>query len=270
MSDRPRPVPLVDLAGQYAALREEVLTALERILDSGRFIHADVIGEFEQAFATFCGVRHAVAVNSGTAALHLALLASGVGPGDEVITVPNSFVATAAAICHAGARPVFVDVDPQTATMDPAGVEAALTTRTRALLPVHLYGHPAPMDELRTLATRHGLLLIEDACQAHGAEYLGRRAGSLGDAACFSFYPGKNLGGYGEGGMVVTDRPDIAEQVRLLRDHGAREKYRHDLIGFNERLDALQAAILLVKLPYLAGWTAARRDRAALYDELLA
>jgi dTDP-4-amino-4,6-dideoxygalactose transaminase len=211
-----------------------------------------------------------VGVNSGTSALHLALLAAGIGPGDEVITTPFTFVATVSAICYAGARPVFADIDPQSYSLSPDAVARVIGPRTRAIIPVHLYGQPADMDPLLALAKRHGLVVIEDAAQAHGAEYKGFRAGSLGDLACFSFYPGKNLGAYGEGGMVTTDNPDYARTMRMLRDWGAEKKYEHLLKGYNYRLEALQAAVLRVKLRHLPAWTRARRLAAARYDRLFA
>lgn len=262
-------IPFVDLNAQYRAIRTEVLAAIERVLESGRFVLGSEVEAFDQEFAEYCGAGHSVATNTGTSALHLALLAAGVGPGDEVITVPFTFVATVAAIGYAGARPVLVDVEPETLTMDPSLVEAAITPRTRAIVPVHLYGQPADMNPILDLARRHGLAVIEDACQAHGAEYCGRRAGSLGDLACFSFYPAKNLGAYGEGGSVTTDDPELARRVRMLRDWGGETKYHHVLKGFNYRLPEVQAAVLRVKLRRLEEWTEARRARAHQYDELL-
>jgi dTDP-4-amino-4,6-dideoxygalactose transaminase len=225
---------------------------------------------FEREFAAYTGVAHAVAVNSGTSALHLALLAAGIGAGDEVITVPFTFVATVAAICYTGARPVFVDIDPRSYTLDVDQISRAITSRTRAIMPVHLYGQPADMDPILEVAARHGLRVIEDAAQAHGAEYKGRRAGSLGDLACFSFYPGKNLGACGEGGILVTDDPSQLTIIRQLRDWGQDRKYHHKLRGFNYRMDGLQGAILRIKLRHLEDWTISRRSRAALYDRLLA
>src|SRR5262249_7464538 len=225
---------------------------------------------FEEQFAAYVGVSHGVAVNTGTSALHLALLAAGIGPGDEVITVPFTFVATAAAIRYTGATPVFVDIDPGSFTMDPKAIEAAITPRTKAILPVHLYGQPADMDPILAIAQRHGLTVIEDACQAHGSEYKGGRVGSLGHLACFSFYPGKNLGAYGEGGIVVTEDGSFARTLRMLRDWGQEQRYHHVLPGFNYRMEGLQGAILSVKLRHLDAWTTARRSRAALYDRLLA
>ncbi len=262
-------IPFTDLKAQSSALRTEILAAIEGVLDSCEFTLGREVLAFEEEFAAYCGARHAIGVNTGTSALHLALLAAEVGPGDEVITVPFTFVATAAAVEYCGARPVFVDIDPRTFTMDPAALEAAITQRTKAIIPVHLYGHPADMDPIRAIAERHGLAVIEDACQAHGAEYRGRRVGSIGDIGCFSFYPGKNLGAYGEGGMVVTNRPEIARVVRMLRDWGAERKYHHVLKGYNYRMDAVQGAVLRVKLRYLEQWTEARRRAAASYDRML-
>ncbi len=224
------------------------------------------VERFEESFAAYCGTRHAVAVNSGTSALHLALLAAGVGPGDEVITVPMTFVATVAAIVYTGATPVFVDIDPVTWTMDPAAIEAAITLRTRALLPVHLHGRLADMDGIADIARRHGLVVVEDAAQAHGAERGAVRAGAFGDLGCFSFYPGKNLGACGEGGAVTTDDPALAAVLRSLRDWGQEGKYNHVRHGFNFRMDAIQGAALGVKLPHLDGWNDARRRVAAAYQ----
>ena len=226
--------------------------------------------QFERDFAAYCGSRHAIAVNSGTSALHLALVSAGIGPGDEVITVPMTFVATVAAILYAGATPRFVDIDAATWTMDPAALEEAITPRTRAIMPVHLHGSVADMEPIVEIARARGLVLIEDAAQAHGAQYRGSRAGAIGDLGCFSFYPGKNLGACGEGGAVVTDRDDLAERIRMLRDWGQAERYRHVLPGYNYRMDAIQGAVLAVKLRYLERWTEARRDAAAAYQALLA
>ncbi len=263
-------IPFLDLKAQYAGLKREIATAIEGVLDSGQFALGPEVAAFEQAFADFCGVRHAVAVNSGTSALHLALLAAGVVPGDEVITVAFTFVATVAAIEYAGAHPVLVDVDPRDLTIDTAAVEAAITPRTRAIVPVHLHGQPADMGTLRDIARRHGLILIEDAAQAHGAEWQGQRVGSLGDMGCFSFYPGKNLGAYGEGGMVVTGDDALAHGLRLLRDWGSERKYEHVIKGYNYRMDAMQGAILRVKLGHLEAWNAARRENAARYARAFA
>jgi dTDP-4-amino-4,6-dideoxygalactose transaminase/acetyltransferase-like isoleucine patch superfamily enzyme len=264
------PVPFVDLKGQYQAIRPEILDALNRVLDSGAYVLGDEVAAFEREFAAYSGAKFGVAVNSGTSALHLALLAAGIGPGDEVITVPFTFVATVAAILYAGARPVLVDIDPRSLTLDVAQLERAIGSRTRAIIPVHLYGQPADMDPILAIARRHDLVVIEDAAQAHGAEYKGRRAGSLGDVGCFSFYPGKNLGAYGEGGLVLTGNPEYARTIRMLRDWGQEQKYHHVLKGYNYRMEGFQGAILRVKLRHLETWTEARRAHAARYDRLLA
>jgi len=234
-----------------------------RVLESGQFVLGPEVQALEQEFAFACGVSHGIGVNSGTSALHLALLAAGVGPGDEVITVPFTFVATVAAIHYTGARPVLVDIEPRTFTLDPAKLQAAITPRTKAVVPVHLYGQCADMDPILELARRHHLVVIEDAAQAHLASYKGRPAGSLGQLACFSFYPGKNLGACGEGGMVVTSDPGYATAIRVLRDWGQEKKYEHRLKGYNYRLESIQAAILRVKLRHLPAWTEARQRHAA-------
>ena len=262
-------IPFVDLKAQYRSIKPEVTAAIAGVLESCEFTLGSEVAAFEKEFAAYCHAGHGVGVNSGTSALHLALLAAGVGPGDEVITVPFTFLATVSAIDYTGARPVFVDVDPRTLTMDPTALEAAITPRTRAVIPVHLYGRPADMDPIVAIARRHGIVVIEDAAQAHGAEYKGRRAGSLGEMACFSFYPGKNLGAYGEGGLVVTDSPEYTRTLRMLRDWGAEKKYEHVLKGYNYRMEGIQGAVLRVKLRHLDDWTEARRAAAARYDELL-
>ena len=262
-------IPLVDLRAQYRTIKSDIDLAIQRVLENSSFILGPEVEAFEEEFAHYCGVRFAIGVNSGTSALHLALLAAGIGPGDEVITVPFTFVATAAAIVYAGARPVFVDVDPASFTIRVDQIEKAITPKTRAIVPVHLYGHPAAMDPLLDVARRHKLIVIEDAAQAHGAEYMGRRVGGIGDLGCFSFYPGKNLGAYGEGGAITTNNDEYAHTLRMLRDWGAARKYHHDLKGYNYRLEGIQAAILRVKLRHLEAWTEARRSRAALYDSLL-
>ena len=263
-------VPFVDLAAQYRAIADEINETTSRVIQKADFILGREVRLFEEEFAAFSEARYAVGVDSGTSALELALRAYDIGPGDEVITAANSFIASALAISHAGATPVLVDVDPFTHTIDVTGIERAITSRTKAILPVHLYGHPAHMDPIRQLAEQHGLIVIEDACQAHGARYKGRRAGSLGHAAAFSFYPGKNLGAYGDGGMVVTNDADIRKRLEMLRNYGQEEKYHHLTQGFNRRLDTLQAAVLRVKLKYLEKWNAARRWQAELYHRLLA
>ena len=263
-------VPLVDLTAQYQSIRPAIDAAMQRVIDTTSFIMGPDVAAFEAEFAAFCRAAHCVGVSSGTAALELTLRALGVGPGDEVITAAHTFIATAEAISAAGARPVFVDIRPDTYNLDPDALAAAVTPATRAVIPVHIYGQPADMDAICDVARAHDLWVIEDAAQAHGATWAGRMAGTLGDAACYSFYPGKNLGAYGDAGAMVTDLPGLAEQVGLLRNHGRQAKYLHEQIGFGQRLDTLQAAILRAKLPHLAGWTAARRRLAARYDELLA
>ncbi|WP_407180106.1 DegT/DnrJ/EryC1/StrS family aminotransferase [Bradyrhizobium sp. STM 3562] len=263
-------IPFLDLKAQYQQIKPRVDEAIASVVASAQFVLGPEVTRFEDRFAAYCKVSHCRAVNSGTSALHLALLAAGVGPGDEVITVSMTFVATTAAILYSGARPVFVDVDPVTWTMDPALIEAAITPRTKAILPVHLHGLMAEMDPIMAIARRHGLVVIEDAAQAHGAEYRGRRAGSIGDLGCFSFYPGKNLGAYGEAGAIVTDRPDLVHKLSLLRDWGQAAKYDHVLPGYNYRMDGIQGAVLNVKMDYIESWTEARRAIAAHYDRLLA
>jgi len=260
-----QPIPLLDLKAQYQGLKPEIDAAVERVLESGSFILGPEVSAFEAEFAAYCGTNHAVGMNSGTSALHLALLAFGVGPGDEVITVPFTFVATVAAIEYCGARAVLVDVDPETLTMDPRGLEAAITGRTKAIVPVHIYGQPADMTSILEIAERHGIPVLEDACQAHGARHRGRIAGSMGLAGCFSFYPGKNLGAAGDGGAVTTNDPEIARTLRMLRDWGTETKYLHEMKGYNFRLDSIQAAILRVKLRALDGWTKARQEHARAY-----
>jgi dTDP-4-amino-4,6-dideoxygalactose transaminase len=263
-------IPFVDLKSQYQGIKQEIHDAIDGVLESCQFTLGSEVAAFEKEFAAYSGARHGIGVNSGTSALHLALLAAGIGRGDEVITVPFTFMATVSAIDYTGARPVFVDIDPVTFTMDPAAVEAAITPKTKAIIPVHLYGQPADMDPILAVARRHGLTVIEDAAQAHGSEYRGRRIGSLADMACFSFYPGKNLGAYGEGGMITTDKPEYDRTLRMLRDWGAEKKYQHVLKGYNYRLEGIQGAVLRVKLRHLDAWTRGRRTAAAHYDELLA
>src|SRR5262245_47628678 len=263
-------IPFVDLPAQYRALKPEIDAAVGRVLENAQFILGPAVAAFERDFAAFCTTKEAIGVNSGTSALHLSLLAAGVEPGDEVITVPFTFVATVAAIEYAGARPVLVDVEPEFLTMDPAKLEAAIASRTKAIIPVHLFGQPADMDPIMAIGRKHGLVVIEDACQAHGSEYKGRRCGSIGQLGCFSFYPGKNLGAYGEGGAVVTSDPDLAKKIRLLRAWGEETRYEHKYRGFNYRMDGIQGAILGVKLRYLEAWTEARRRNAAEYARQLA
>ena len=269
MTAAPKPVPYMDLSAQYAPINDEVNRAVRAVFERNAFCGGAFVERFEEAFAAYCGVKHAIGVGSGTDALWFALLAAGVGPGDEVITVPNSFIATAEAVSFCGATPVFVDVDPDTLTMDPSLVEAAISPHTRAIVPVHLFGQTAEMDGIDRIARRYGLAVIEDAAQAHGAEYRGRRAGSLGLAGCFSFYPGKNLGAPGEAGAVTTNDDDLAARVRMLRDHGQAQKHDHRLIGFNGRMDGIHGAVLDVKLRHLDSWNDARRERAYIYHELL-
>jgi dTDP-4-amino-4,6-dideoxygalactose transaminase len=263
-------VPYLDLQAQYNSIRTEVLAALGEICESGRFAQGPATLDFEEKFAAYCGVDHCVSVNSGTSALHLALRCLNVGPGDEVITVAMTFIGTAWAISYIGAKPVFVDIDPARRTMCPAKLEAAITPRTKAIVPVHLFGMPAEMDRIKAIADRHGLPIIEDAAQAHGARYRGTRVGQFGKTACFSFYPSKNLGAYGEGGALVTNDASIAQRARSLRDHAQSQKYLHDEIGYNYRMDSFQAAVLAIKLKRLDAWNTARADRAAYYTELLA
>jgi dTDP-4-amino-4,6-dideoxygalactose transaminase len=263
-------VPSLDLKAQYRSIKPEIDGAIASVLDSGQFILGSEVAQFEQEFASYCGAKECIALNSGTSALHLALLAAGVGPGDEVITVPFTFVASVAAVIYTGARPVLVDIDPASFNMDPASIEAAITPHTKAIMPVHLYGQPADMDPIITIARQHGLVVIEDAAQAHGAKYKGRPVGSIGDIACFSFYPGKNLGAYGEGGAVTTSNPEYACTIRRLRDWGQDRKYHHVLRGFNYRMEALQGAILRVKLRHLERWTDARRAVVNKYNQFLA
>lgn len=267
--DKAKVIPLVDLRGQYASIQQEMDERISGVLKSTAFILGPEVKEFENKFAAFCNTGYAVGVSSGTAALALALLALDIGKGHEVITVTNTFIATAGAISHVGARPVLVDVDPESYDIDVSKIEAAITRKTRAIIPVHLYGQPAEMDAVLKLAKKHGLKVVEDACQAHGAEFRGQRVGSFGDISAFSFYPGKNLGAYGDGGAVVTGKGELAERIRLLRDHGSPKKYYHEIIGYNSRLDGIQAAVLGVKLRYLNEWNEKRRTNATLYNEYL-
>jgi len=262
-------VPYFDLKQQYASLREEILAGLDRVCSNASFILGEEVVQFEKEFAAYCEAKHCVALNTGTSALHLALLAAGVGPGDEVITTANTFIATAEAISYTGAKPVFVDIDPKTANIAPEQIEKAITRRTKVLLPVHLYGRPVDWETIQSIATKHNLPVIEDACQAHGARYRGRRVGSLGFAAAFSFYPGKNLGGYGEGGALTTNDDRVAQFARVMRDHGQGKRYYHDLVGYNYRMDGFQGAVLRVKLKHLSEWTQKRQQIAAQYRQLL-
>jgi len=263
-------IPFVDLVGQYHTLRQEIIPALERVMTQGQFILGEDVDRFEEAFARYCGANHCVGVSSGTEALHLALRALDIGSGDEVITAANSFVATAFAISYTGATPVFVDVKPTDYNIDVDLIERAISPRTKAIIPVHLYGQPADLAAILEVARAYNLKVVEDACQAHGAQYRGRPVGSFGHMGCFSFYPGKNLGAYGDGGAVVTNDSDLADRIRLLRNYAQRVKNVHSGIGFNSRLDTLQAALLLVKLRYLDNWNENRRAAAREYDRLLA
>jgi len=262
-------IPLVDLQAQYRSIKPEIDAAIQNVIDTSQFILGKAVHDFEEAFAKAHGVKHCIAVGSGTDALHVALWAAGIKEGDEVITVPFTFIATVEAISLLGAKPVFVDIDPKTYTMDPSKVERAITPRTKAILPVHLYGQPAAMDELSEIARRHKLILIEDAAQAHLAKYHGKYVGQFGALTCFSFYPGKNLGAYGEAGAVITDDESLAAKMRKLRDHGQSEKYKHEMWGHNYRMDGFQGAVLGVKLKYLPRWTQRRRQIAGLYRKLL-
>jgi len=262
-------VPYLDLKAQYETIRGEIGDAIQQVLDRTAFAGGQFVAQFEKEFAAYCGTQSAVGVGSGTDALWMALLGLGIGPGDEVVTVPDTFIATAEAISWCGAKPVFVDVDPVTYNMDPSKLEAAITPKTRAIIPVHLFGQMADMDPILEIARKRKLFVIEDASQAHGAEYKGRKAGAIGDAGCFSFYPGKNLGAYGEAGAVVTNNEELDKKMRMLRDHGQAKKYYHSLIGWNARMDGIQGAVLSVKLKHLDAWTEARRKNAKRYDELL-
>ena len=273
-------VPLLDLRRQYESIKPEINAAIQRVVESQQFILGSEVEQLEQEIAAYCGVKHAIGVASGTDALLLSLKAAGIGPGDQVITTPFTFFATAGAIVNAGAQPVFVDIEPNCYNIDPNKLEdklkvlmshqlSAISRRPKAIIPVHLYGQMADTDPIMDLARRHDLMVIEDAAQAIGAEYKGRKAGTIGHLGCFSFFPSKNLGGYGDGGMVVTDDDELADQVRMLRIHGSQPKYYHKMVGYNSRLDALQAAILRAKLPHLDTWSAQRRRVAARYQELL-
>lgn len=262
-------VPFLDLKLQYDSIKDEARAALEAVLDSCAFAGGPFVSEFEGAFAEYCQCAEAIGVGTGTTSLWMALLGLGVGPGDEVITVPNTFIATAEAISFCGAKPVFVDIDSETYNMDPRLLEEAITARTKAIVPVHLYGQMCDMDPIMEIARAKNLCVIEDACQAHGGEYRGKRAGSIGDAGCFSFYPGKNLGAYGEGGAIVTSDDALAERLRVFRDHGQEAKGVHSIVGWNARMDGFQGAILAMKLKHLPAWTEARRGHAKNYRELL-
>ncbi|MBN1353748.1 MAG: DegT/DnrJ/EryC1/StrS family aminotransferase [Candidatus Omnitrophica bacterium] len=260
-------IPLVDLKAQYSSIKSEIDNAIAKVIAKTSFILGEEVSSFENEFSNFCDTRYAVGVSSGTAALQLALVSLGIGEGDEVITTPFTFIATSESILEVGAHPVFVDIEEDTYNIDVKLVEKAITRKTKAIIPVHLYGHPVDMDPLMEIARKHNIAVIEDACQAHGALYKGRKVGSIGDAGCFSFYPGKNLGCYGDGGMLVTNNEQIFEKTKLLRDHGRSDKYTHIAHGYNFRLDGIQAAILKVKLKYLEKWNDKRRKNAGIYNE---
>lgn len=262
-------VPFLDLKAQYESIKDDIAGAIEQVIEKTAFAGGPFVAQFEKEFAAYCQCNYATGVGSGTAALWTALLGLGIGKGDEVITVPNTFIATAEAISFCGAQPVFVDVDEKTYTMKPDLLEASITPRTKAIIPVHLYGQTADMDQIMEIAKAHKLYVIEDACQAHGAKYKGKPAGSIGDAGCFSFYPGKNLGAYGEAGILVTNNEELEGRFLMFRDHGQSKKYYHKIIGWNTRMDGLQAAILSVKLKRLEEWNEARRNNALLYNKLL-
>ena len=262
-------VPYLDLKAQYLAHREEFDAAIQKVIDKTAFAGGPFVQKFEEEFAEYCQTKHSIGVSSGTSALWIALLALGVGPGDEVITTPNTFIATAEAISFAGATPIFVDIDEQTYNIDPAAIEAAITPKTKALIPVHLFGQMADMAPIMAIAKKHKLFVIEDASQAHGAYYNGRRAGSIADVGCFSFYPGKNLGAFGEAGGIVTNNSELAAKMRMIRDHGQSKKYHHRIVGWNGRMDGIQGAVLSVKLKYIDQWNELRRQHAHQYDNLL-
>jgi dTDP-4-amino-4,6-dideoxygalactose transaminase len=262
-------VPFLNLKLQYESIRDEIQTAINQVIEESAFAGGPFVAEFEEEFARFCNCEYAAGVGSGTEAIWLPLVALGIGPGDEVITVPNTFIATAEAISYCGATPVFVDVDEDTYNMNPELLEAAVTAKTRAIIPVHLFGQMTDMEPVMEIARKYGLFVIEDACQAHGSEYKGKRAGSIGDAGAFSFYPGKNLGAYGEAGAIVTGNQDLAVKIQMLRDHGQIKKYHHGMIGWNARMDGIQGAVLNVKLRHLESWNESRRKMAQLYGELL-
>jgi len=266
----PEQIPLVDLKAQYALIRGDVDAAIARVLTNADFILGRDVEAFEAEYAAYCEAAYAVGLDSGLSALELGMRALGIGPGDEVITPAHSFIASSSAISFTGAKPVWIDVDPDTYNMDSSQVEAAITKRTKAIMPVHLYGQPADMEAIVQIARRHNLYVVEDACQAHGARYRGQRVGTIGDIAAFSFYPGKNLGAYGDAGALVTNHEEIADTVRQMRNYGQRKKYEHAFLAWNRRMDTLQAAVLRVKLPHLDAWNAARRRHASVYDELLA
>lgn len=262
-------IPFVDLKREYLEIKGEINEAIQRVIEKGTFILGEEVEKFEEEFSSYIGVKYGVSVNSGSDALFLTLKALGINKGDEVITVSHTFIATVDAITRNEAIPVFVDINPETYCIDAEKIEEKITKNTKAILPVHIYGHPADMDPILEVAQAHDLYVIEDACQAHGAEYKGRKAGSIGDAGCFSFYPIKNLGAYGDGGIIVTNNEELATKLRVLRNHGQQQKYHHNLVGVNSRLDEIQAAILRVKLKHLDEWNSRRRENAKLYNELL-
>ena len=265
-----QPIPYLDLTAQMRGIRKEIDAAIARTLDNCSFCLGPDVVQFEKDFAAWCDAKHCVGMNSGTSALHLAMLLLGIGAGDEVITTPFTFVATSWAISYVGAKPVYVDIDPDTFNIDPSKIERAITRKTKAILPVHLYGHPFDIDPVMDIARKHGLPIIEDAAQAHGALYKGKKVGTFGEMSCFSFYPGKNLGAYGEGGALVTNNAEFATRARALREHGSTQRYYHDEVGFNYRMEGIQGAVLGVKLKHLDAWTEARRRVAHRYHELLA
>jgi dTDP-4-amino-4,6-dideoxygalactose transaminase len=262
-------VPFLDLKAQYLTIKDEIDASINDVIDKTAFAGGPFVAQFEKEFADFCNCEYAIGVGSGTEALWLPLLASGIGTGDEIITAPTTFIATAEAISFCGARPVFVDVDEQTYNLNPDLLEAAITPKTKAIIPVHLFGQTADMDPIMEIARKHNLVVIEDACQSHGGEYKGKRSGSIGDAGAFSFYPGKNLGAYGEAGAIVTSNAELTSKIQMFRDHGQSKKYYHGMIGWNARMDGIQGAILSAKLKHLESWTEARRKNASLYNEFL-
>lgn len=262
-------IPFIDLKREYAEIGEEIDKAIQRVLDKQWFLLGEELEKFEQEFSNYIVVKHAIGVQSGSDALFLAIKALGIGSGNEVITVSHTFISTVDAIVRNGAKPVFVDIDPETYTMDVSQIEDKITKKTKAIIPVHLYGHPVDMDPIMEIAKKYKLFVIEDACQAHGAEYKGKKVGSIGDLGCFSFYPSKNLGAYGDGGMIVTNDEELSKKLSMLRNYGQSKKYYHDFIGVNSRLDEIQAAILRVKLKHLDEWNEKRKSIAKLYNELL-
>lgn len=263
-------IPFFDLKKEYFSIKNEIDKAFIKVVESGNFTLGQPVLDFEQDFAKFCGAKYAIGVSSGTAALHLALLSLGIGSGDEVITVSHTFIATVEAISYIGAKTIFVDIDPKTYNIDPKAIEKVITSRTKAIIPVHLYGQSADLDLIRKIADKHKLFIIEDACQAHGAEYKGKKVGAIGDIGCFSFYPSKNLGAYGEAGCLTTNNFSLAEKAKALRNHGSNKKYYHDVIGYNYRMESIQGAFLMVKLKHIETWISKRIRIAQLYNHLLA